>query len=375
MSGGAIRPRVLLAVDEFKAGGVTTVMLDLAIVLRETVDVEFAAFSAGPWLDRVQALGLPVTIVSPWRMVALMRHFDVVHSHDRGLGLLAIVTGQRSRLIEHVHGPYHDRPRLSFRGRYVVAVSNAVADWLRLHNRHVRRASLSVVRNAAPPSLLLYPHPRPRPSNLLAVGVGRLVEQKDPLTFLQLARALHDLDPAFRAVWVGDGPLTGAFLGRRDQLGLAEVVAWEELPPRERTVDLIATASVLVLTSRWEGFPMVALEAAALSTPIATTECGDITDEVDRLGMGVVLRGDRAEPAVVAAWATAVHDLWEDETAWLGASDRAKRAAAHRFSMDVLRREILDVYDAVLTARTRGRSRAQRPLLRDARSSGTRAHR
>lgn len=344
------RQRVLLCVDEFKAGGVTIVMLDLARVLRGTVDVEFAALRSGPWLSRMRETGLPITIASPARMIRLMRRFDLIHSHHRSLGVLALAAGVRSRSIEHVHNLFSDRPLLSFRGRQVVAVSAAVAESLQQHYPHLRRRSIAVVRNAAPPALLAMPHPRARPTPLVAVAVGRLDEQKDPLTFLELARALHDIDPEFRATWVGDGPLEHEFRSRLLELGLGDVVVWEEMPPRERTVQLIADAGVAVLTSRWEGFPMVVLEAAALGTPIAITECGDITAEVDRLGMGVVMRGERTAPRVVQGWAAAIHDMWAGEARWLDVSDRAKRAAREEFSMDRLRSEMLDVYRDVLPA-------------------------
>lgn len=365
----AARPRVLLCVDEFKAGGVTTVMLDLARVLRDGVDIEFAAMQPGPWLDRVQELDLPVTIVPVGRMALLMRRFDLVHAHDRALGALAVATGLRGRLIEHVHGPYDDHPWVSFRGRFIVSVSNAVVDSLRTVYPHVRRASIFVVRNAAPPALLGDPTPRSRPDSLVAVGVGRLVEQKDPLAFVELTRALHDADPDFRAVWVGDGPLMGPFLTRIEELGLTGVLAWEELPPRERTVELMTTAGVMVLTSRWEGFPMVALEAAALGTPIATTECGDITEEVRRLRLGVVLDGNRDSEQTAERWAATIRDLWLDEARWLDASAQAKRAAVEEFSMDRLRLEVLDVYRAVLSDRRGLGARLRRLPLHVARGA------
>lgn len=359
MAHGPRRPRVLLCVDEFRSGGVTTVMIDFARLLGDRFDIEFAAFRAGPWLDRVQETGLPVHIVPLRRMPFLMRRFDLVHSHYRGLGVLAFATGLRRRSIEHVHNLYDDRPLLSFRGRTVVAVSNAVAESLRERYPRLASSALVVVRNAAPPSLLERPHPRPRPTPLVAVAVGRLVEQKDPLTFLNLARALRDADPDFTAVWVGEGPLSDEFTARLEQLGLQDVVSWEEMPERARALELIATAGVLVLTSRWEGFPMVTLEAAALGTPIATTECGDITEDVDRIGMGVVLRGDRTDPQVITQWATSVEGLWADERTWLASSDRAKQAAATEFSMAHLKQQMTEVYRAALTdRRRRGRARA-----------------
>ena len=342
---------MLLCVDEFKAGGVTTVMIDLARLLRDDVDVELAALSPGPWLDRVQTLGLPITIVPMVRMALLMRRFDLVHAHDRALGALAVATGLRGRLIEHVHGPYDDHPLISFRGRHVVTVSNSVAESLRTVYPHVRRASISVVRNAAPPALIGAASRRRRPASLVAVGVGRLVEQKDPLTFVELVGALRDIDPDFRAYWVGDGPLMDSFLGRIEQLGLQDVLTWEELPPRERAIDLMASAAVLLLTSKWEGFPMVALEAAAVGTPIATTPCGDITDEVRDLGLGLVLEGDRNDPEVVRRWAESVRALWADDVRWQDASARAGQAAVSEFSMERLHAEMLGVYESVLRRR------------------------
>ena len=355
----ATRPRVLLCVDEFKAGGVTVVMTDLATALRDDYDVHLAALRPGAWHERVIATGVRTSIVGPASMARLMRRADLVHSHSRGIGLLAVAAGRRARSIEHVHNFFRDQRMLSFRGGTVIAVSNAIGSALTGDYAHLRRATMHVVRNAAPDALLQRTDDRVRPDTLHVVAVGRLDEQKDPLAFLTLADALRRREPGFRATWVGDGPLASAFAERIQQLRLEDTVTWEAQPDRQRTLDLIAGAAVFALTSRWEGFPLVVLEAMAVGTPIVTTPCGDMTEVVEEHRLGAVLRGDPDEPGAAEDWASQVQALWSDEQRWLSTSSRARDTAHAHFSMATLRRAITTVYDSVLG---RPSARATLPL-------------
>ena len=83
---------------------------------------------------------------------------------------------------------------------------------------------------------------------------------------------------------VGDGPLREELQGQIEQLGLQESV--HLLPPTNDIQSLYAQSSIFVLTSRYEGLPMVLLEAQAFGLPIVAfaCQCGPrdiITDGTD----------------------------------------------------------------------------------------------
>jgi glycosyltransferase involved in cell wall biosynthesis len=71
-------------------------------------------------------------------------------------------------------------------------------------------------------------------------------------------------------VWVGSGPLAAAAKELTTSLGLDEVVHW--LGERSDVPTLLRTFHCMVLPSKWEGFPLVILEALAAGVPVVATD-------------------------------------------------------------------------------------------------------
>jgi glycosyltransferase involved in cell wall biosynthesis len=125
----------------------------------------------------------------------------------------------------------------------------------------------------------------------LAVFVGAIKAQKDPLLALAVAEQLIDTDPRWRVAFVGaslDMSRVGyATTSGAESATLTEQVAirWQASPhrdqiafvgQREDAVEIIAAADVLFSTSHHEGFPNVVLEAMAVGTPVVSTIYSDI---------------------------------------------------------------------------------------------------
>jgi glycosyltransferase involved in cell wall biosynthesis len=113
------------------------------------------------------------------------------------------------------------------------------------------------------------------------VTIGRLVHQKNHELFLQAAARLLRVLPQTRFVIVGDGPLRHALRARAEALGVAGAVTFSG---ESSEVDsILRRATLLWLTSRWEGMPNVVLEALASGVPVVATDVGG-TRELIRCG-------------------------------------------------------------------------------------------
>lgn len=104
---------------------------------------------------------------------------------------------------------------------------------------------------------------------LLVMQVGRLAEQKDPLSFIKGAETILKIYPNTWFAMVGDGPLMGVVKKMVQQKGLSDKV-WllGHVPEAYR---LIAASDVVTLTSRWEGTPYSIIEAMAWHKPVVVT--------------------------------------------------------------------------------------------------------
>jgi glycosyltransferase involved in cell wall biosynthesis len=101
----------------------------------------------------------------------------------------------------------------------------------------------------------------------LWVAAGRLDPVKDHASLL---RAFALLPATARLVVAGDGPLQAELRRQSAVLGLEQRVRFLGFEPNVRR--WLQAADALVLSSRWEGLPMVVLEAAACCVPAVATD-------------------------------------------------------------------------------------------------------
>jgi len=178
-------------------------------------------------------------------------------------------------------GPY----RLLYpRATRIVAQTQAVADALTVAAPGLRssvRLLVNPVDIASTRATALLPRREPGPG-LRLVGAGRLTSQKG---FDRLIEAAQGLPTNSRVTIFGDGTERRALDERIAALGLGDRVRLAGY--RAGLAPDLAGADALVMPSRWEGLPNVALEALALGTPvIATPECG-LAEVADRAGGAV----------------------------------------------------------------------------------------
>lgn len=169
------------------------------------------------------------------------------------------------------------------RADHVIAISRGAAEDLARHQASTA-AKTTVVYNAGTDDqleqLVQAPLEEPRPSAPLLVACGRLNVQKDYPTLLRALAALTTR-PAPQLWVLGEGPQRSGLEQLARELGVAERVRW--LGFRSNPYPFMATADVFVLSSRWEGFANVVVEALACGTPVVATDCpfgpGEILDQ------------------------------------------------------------------------------------------------
>jgi glycosyltransferase involved in cell wall biosynthesis len=124
---------------------------------------------------------------------------------------------------------------------------------------------------------------------------GRLHPQKDPVLLIRSLAALND--PKVHLLIAGEGELAEATRNEIAHLGLTQQVTLLGSVKQADLADLHRLASLVVLTSAYEGLPLVVLEALACGTPIVTTRCGE-TPKFLTANSGVVC--DERTPTAIA---------------------------------------------------------------------------
>src|SRR5262249_14186342 len=121
------------------------------------------------------------------------------------------------------------------------------------------------------------------------VGVGRLDRQKG---FDLLVEALARLGAGAGApdlVLAGDGPERGELERRARSLGLSGRVQFLGALAPEAIAGLYRGPAIVAAPSRWEGLPLVCLEALACGAAVVAAAVDGITDVVTHDETGVLI--------------------------------------------------------------------------------------
>ena len=194
----------------------------------------------------------------------------------------------------------------------------------------------SVIHNGLELSPLL-PEPLPNKAPRI-LCLGRLAPQKGFDLALTAFASISKRFPHIRLVIAGDGPGRKSLEQQAARLGLVSAIDFLGWVTPDRVPALINTASMVVMPSRWEGLPSVALQAASMARPLVATRVGGLPEIVEHQRTGLLV-----EPEDPGSLAKAMTFLLEHpETAGkLGAAGRSRVREVFSWGSCV------DAYDAL----------------------------
>lgn len=171
---------------------------------------------------------------------------------------------------------------------------------------------------------------------LLLLAVGRLTEAKDYTNMIAAFDKLSKTDINFEVLVVGDGPLKNQILELIKNAKLTSKIRF--LGTRNDVSALMSAADVFVLSSAWEGFPMVILEAMACERVVVATDCGGIREALEMTDFLVQPKN----PILLAHAIEKVCRLTVNERFLIGQS--ARQRIVENFSMEIAAEKWLAIY-------------------------------
>jgi glycosyltransferase involved in cell wall biosynthesis len=265
-------------------------------------------------------------------------HVNLRTPYAAQYGLLAALGTPGARVVAVEHLPLHSdssvsrwfKRRTSCRLSAHVAVGDRTARFVE-DDAGLPRGSIRTIWNGVP-AAGVGPVERLAPSPL-AGAIGRLDPQKGFDVFVRAVALL----PGVNGVVVGAGPAEDELRALARSTGVSDrfVLAGS----RDSARPALATFDVLVAPSRFEGLPLVVLEAMAARVPIVATAVGSIPEAL-RHGETALL----VEPDDPQALAAAIRQLMEDDALRALLAARAYEVWAQRFDAELMVREYERMY-------------------------------
>jgi glycosyltransferase involved in cell wall biosynthesis len=366
--------RILLLSTSMGMGGADKQLLSAAQEMRsrgrEVLIVSLTPL--GPMGQEARSLGIPTEslemrrgIPDPRGLVRLGRIVrtwrpDVLHSHMVHANLMARLIRMFVRIpavVSTIHNIYEGgRLRmLAYRLTngmvdHVTIVSEAAADRF-VADGIVPRKLLTVVPNGVDPDLFRDVPATARESLRRSIGlqdefawlaVGRFEIAKDYPNMLRAFAQVRDRYPQAVLLMVGRGSLQEETEAMVRDLNLEGAARF--LGVRQDVPELMGAADGYVMSSAWEGMPMVLLEAAAAGLPIVATMVGG-NHEVVRDEESGFLVPPRDHDALALAMLRMM-ELPESRRRSMGQRGREHVRTHHGLTLLVERWE--DLYRAVL---------------------------
>jgi glycosyltransferase involved in cell wall biosynthesis len=136
---------------------------------------------------------------------------------------------------------------------------------------------------------------------LVALSVGRIEREKNPLLLADALAQLRALDPRWRLVVCGEGPMEGDLRARLRELGVEEHADLRGYVPIDGELPELYRSSHALLHISWtEGVPQVLFEAFAAGLPVVATAVGGVADAAGDAAL-LVPPGEADPPAEALA--------------------------------------------------------------------------
>jgi glycosyltransferase involved in cell wall biosynthesis len=274
------------------------------------------------------------TVFDMWRLYRKYKP-DVIHLHSSKSGFLGRVAFPAKKVVYTVHG--FDSVRVAnrkflilekimqWRCKSIVAVSKY--DEYNLNLEKITRNVTTVYNGTVAPSVcknLLFAVPVKYKKTVLCVA--RLSPQKNVQLFMDVAALL----PEYAFVWIGN---QNSLVGKTDNVFFLGNI------PNAAMYSSIA--DLFVLTSNYEGLPIVILEAMSMGKPIVASAVGGVEELVQNDVNGYALENN------AELFAEKISYVLENQQVYDRMSAKSKEIYEKDFTVDKMVGKYKEVYTKI----------------------------
>ena len=314
--------RILQVIESLGRGGAEQALVNILPTLQRrghTCEVA-ALWPAYDLADTLESLGIVVhrlNINYRWnlfqgittiRNLYRQEHYDIIHAHLFFATFYVAMSRMLNPAAPHRIATFHNLAYDSYPAvtpwrkiRKVIDSSlmrNCMDGWTAVshatakhYSKHLGISDITVIPNSFPINFCSIPRKLNRDILLSEYGIkskdfvfimpGRFVPEKGHRYLFEALKLLHGMRKFPKVLIFGEGPLKHEISQELGQTKLHDQVSICSAVPHERLLAIIQCVDALVMASTHEGFPLVPVEAMALSKPVLATRVGGLTDLIE----------------------------------------------------------------------------------------------
>lgn len=218
---------------------------------------------------------------------------DIIHAHDGTaiiMSALATIVGDSPKVVAHIHGNHFNMRKISLKSILVRCLIKRITKiiWVSqsayrdyYYRKQVENKSIILTNIILKSDLYkcLNENAINSSQDYDCIFLGRLNSIKNPLRALSIFKNIIEKKEDFKAAVIGDGDLMQSCKKYINDNNLLENIFM--LGYRKNPIEILSKGKILVMTSRFEGTPMSALEAMGLGLPIVSTPTDGLVDLID----------------------------------------------------------------------------------------------
>ncbi|MEM2292931.1 MAG: glycosyltransferase family 4 protein [Candidatus Aenigmatarchaeota archaeon] len=286
----------------------------------------------------------------PGKFRGILKKYDILHFHGGDLTLPLFSYGVRKPKIFHLHGLSPEFYKKYFISRLIL--KNVAQTYIcltknmkkQLTSLEIPEERVKILPNGIDTGQF---HPTKEKDENMILFVGRVCREKGIDTLL---KALNHLETPINLTIIGPEDWnpdhfqrTLEKIRKENEKGKHKI---NYLGPknREEIIPFYQKASLLVLPSRREGFPMVILEALACETPVIATNINGIPEILPNNKCGIIVPPNNPQTL-----AEAIQFLLDNDDVRTKLGCQGRILVKQHYSLDVIVEKLCRIYDETIS--------------------------
>lgn len=214
---------------------------------------------------------------------------DIIHAHDFTASIVSSISvSKRIKVISHIHcnPEWIKKVNLktviyllsSLRYKKILMVSNAIENEYKFRRFIIRKSE--IIGNVTDiERIKKLSEENAINEEFDVIFIGRLSYSKQPQKFIELVKKLVERNSSIKACMIGDGPLKEQCEKYIEEYNLKENIEMEGF--QKNPYIYLKNSKLLCMTSKYEGYGLVAVEALSFGKPVVAAKVGGIPNIVD----------------------------------------------------------------------------------------------